>query len=87
MLEQEYLELTNQLKEEFDKKDKEMEELKEKHFTLFKSLISVYGMIRMIDIADDEDKEPLLEILRGYLSDLVQPVLDIMLDPDRNSFI
>ena len=32
MLEQEYLELTNQLKEEFDKKDKQLEDLKEKHF-------------------------------------------------------
>ena len=79
MLEQEYLELTNQLKEEFDKKDKELDELKDKHFTLFKSLISVYGMVRMIDIADDEDKEALLEILRGYLSDLVTPLLDILL--------
>jgi hypothetical protein len=80
MLEQEYLELTNQLKEEFDKKDKQLEDLKEKHFNLFKSLISVYGMIRVIHICGEEDTEALLDILRSYLSELVQPVLDAMVD-------
>ena len=87
MLEQEYLELTNQLKEEFDKKDKQLEDLKEKHFNLFKSLISVYGMVRIIDQADIEDHEALLDILRSYLSELVQPVLDVMIDPSRNSYL
>ena len=84
MLEQEYLELTNQLKEEFDKKDKQLEDLKEKHFNLFKSLISVYGMVRIIDTADIEDHVALLDILRSYLSAIVQPLLDIMVEPNPN---
>ena len=76
MLEQEYLELTNQLKEVFDKKDKQLEELKEKHSDLTKALVSAYGMVRIIDICGDDDTEALLDILRGYLSEVIQPVLD-----------
>jgi hypothetical protein len=53
MLEQEYLELVNQLKESFDKKEKEVENIKENYFNLFKSLISVYGVMRIIDDANE----------------------------------
>jgi hypothetical protein len=71
MLEGEYLEMVNQLKTEFDKKDKELQDLKERHIEVFKNLISVYGYIRVMDEASHEDIGGLIEILRSYLSDIL----------------
>tara|TARA_Y100000114_G_scaffold103557_1_gene96698 strand:+ start:588 stop:845 length:258 start_codon:yes stop_codon:yes gene_type:complete len=71
MLEGEYLEMVNQLKTEFDKKDKELEDLKERHIEVFKNLMSVYGYIRIMDDAPHDDTAGLVEILRSYLSDIL----------------
>jgi DNA repair exonuclease SbcCD ATPase subunit len=71
MLEGEYLEMVNQLKTEFDKKDKELQDLKEKHIEVFKNLISVYGYVRIMDDAAHEDIGGLMEILRSYLSEIL----------------
>lgn len=71
MLEGEYLELVNALKERFNEKDREVEKMKEETQDLKKTIITVYGIIRLIDITSDtEDKENLIEMLRGYLSDI-----------------
>ena len=70
MLEQEYLELTNQLKESFDEKDREVEEIKEKLTDMKKIFISAYGFVRvMSEIEDWSEKEALLQLLRSYLSE------------------
>tara|TARA_Y100000114_G_scaffold132464_1_gene131241 strand:- start:1196 stop:1447 length:252 start_codon:yes stop_codon:yes gene_type:complete len=83
MLEQEYLELVNQLKESFDKKEKEVEIIKENYFALFKSLISVYGVIRIIDDANEEDKPVLIEIIREYLSSIISPIINLSLNSNE----
>jgi hypothetical protein len=70
MLEQEYLELTNQLKESFDEKDREVEEIKEKLTDMKKIFISAYGFVRvMSEVEDWSEKEALLQLLRSYLSE------------------
>ena len=83
MLEQEYLELVNQLKESFDKKEKEVENIKENYFNLFKSLISVYGVMRIIDDANEEDKPVLIEIVREYLSSIISPIINLSLNSNE----
>lgn len=83
MLEQEYLELVNQLKESFDKKEKEVENIKENYFNLFKSLISVYGVMRIIDDATEEDRPVLIEIVREYLSSIISPIINLSLNSNE----
>lgn len=75
MLENEYLELSNQLKEKFDENENIMNKLKKENETLKKDLISVYGYIRILDsfaentMELDMEIKGLIEILRSYLSD------------------
>ncbi len=74
MLEQEYLEMVNQLKESFDQKDQEMMEFKNENHELRKTLISCYGFVRILDtIAERSEIEmevkTMIEIFRGYLSE------------------
>lgn len=75
MLENEYLELSNQLKEKFDENEKLMTRLKKENETLKKDLMSVYGYIRILDsfaentMELDMEIKGLIEILRAYLSD------------------
>ena len=75
MLEQEYLELVNQLKENFDTKEKEIEKIKEENIELKKNLMSVYGYIRILDfIANridlDVELQNMIDVLRSFLSDV-----------------
>ena len=69
MLEGEYLEMVNHLKEKFDEKDKEVEKVKERYKDVVKDFLSVYGYVRLIDMADDMEREGLIELLRGFLSE------------------
>ncbi len=69
MLEGEYLELVNQLKAQFDEKDKEVDKVKERYKEVIKDFLSVYGYVRLIDMADDMEREGLIELLRGFLSE------------------
>jgi len=70
MLEQEYLELTNQLKESFDEKDREVEQIQEKLTEMKKIFISAYGFVRVMSEVDDwSEKEALIQLLRSYLSE------------------
>ena len=74
MLEQEYLELVNQLKESFEEKDNELNKIKNENQELKKIILSAYGFIRIMDHfasdGDDIDFEikGMIDILRGYLS-------------------
>lgn len=75
MLEQEYIELTNQLKEQFDEKDKQVEKIKEKHINLLKNFLSVYGFIRIIDTAEPDEKDLMIEVLREFLSHIFDNII------------
>jgi len=75
MLEQEYLELANQLKENFDSKEREIEKIKEENIELKKNLISVYGYVRILDFMAsrtdlDVELQNMIDVLRSFLSDV-----------------
>jgi hypothetical protein len=82
MIEGEYLELVNQLKEDFDKKDKEVLKIKEDNTRLKKELMSIYGYIRILDyMADstfdmDFELKGLIDVLRSYTSNLFDELFD-----------
>lgn len=82
MIEGEYLELVNQLKEDFDKKDKEVLRIKEENTRLKKELMSIYGYIRILDyMADstfdmDFELKGLIDVLRSYTSNLFDELFD-----------
>jgi hypothetical protein len=71
----ELLEMSKHFKELMEKKEKEMEKIKEENMNLKKILISVYGVLRIIDELIDfsfeipTDIATLIETIRGYLSD------------------
>ena len=74
MLEGEYLELVNQLKEQFDIKEKEVTKMQDQIAELKKCIISAYGFIRIIDMVSehaelDYEVKNMIEILRTFLSD------------------
>lgn len=74
MLEGEYLELVNQLKEQFDIKEKELTKMQDEIAELKKCIISAYGFIRIIDMVSehaelDYEVKNMIEILRTFLSD------------------
>ncbi len=73
MLEGEYLELCNQLKEKYEKNQLEQNKLQVKCDQYIKELITCYGIIRMIDIFAEEtfidlQVKTLIEMLRTHLS-------------------
>jgi len=76
MLENEYLELCNDLKEKFEEKEKELEKLKEEKKELMKNLFGIYGYLRIsmenetLGFNEDEDLLNQLHLLRNYLSNL-----------------
>lgn len=86
MNEGEYLEMANQLKESFDEKDKEMIKIKKENELLKKNLLSVYGYVRILDYistASDEidfELRGMIDILRGFLSDLYDDFFNINFD-------
>ena len=76
--EQEYLEMTKQLKDLYDKKDKELQKVKEDNLDLKKVIMSCYGTIRLLDnnynniILDESSNQIIIESVRSYLSDIVE---------------
>jgi len=78
------LEMSNHLKELYDKKEGEVEKLKEENLQLKKVVLSVYGVIRLLDqqfnniLLDPEKNSYMIEALRSYLSKYVKyEILDI----------
>jgi len=71
--EKEYLEMAEHCKKLIEKKDKEMDKIKDENEELKKLLMVSYGFIRVVDYYSDDDEVPgecrgLIELLRGYLS-------------------
>jgi SMC interacting uncharacterized protein involved in chromosome segregation len=80
MLENEYLELSNQLQESFNKKEKELESVKQDNDDLKKDLISAYGIVRVIDFylassEVDTEIKATVDLLRGFLSDKYDEII------------
>lgn len=74
MLEGEYLELVDDLKKRFEKKEEEMNGMKERISYLEKDLLTAFGMVRLIDyfcsLSDTDDElKVLISSLRTYLSE------------------
>lgn len=73
MLEGEYLELVNQLKEQHEQKDREVEKIKEQFKDCKKALLGAFGMIRVLDeivrgSEVDEEIALLSSVIRTFLS-------------------
>ncbi len=82
MLEGEYLELVNQLKAEHEKKDKEVENIKESLKDCKKALLSAFGMVRVLDeivrgSEVDEEIDLLVSVLRTFLSYRYDKFIDV----------
>ena len=77
MLEGEYLELVNHLKETFNEKDRENKKLKDDLNEMKKIFFTCYGMTRVIDGLPCCDKGEMVEVLRGYLSNVYDNIFDI----------
>lgn len=66
------------LKELYDKKEKEVDNLKEENLNLKKVIMSCYGSIRLLDqqwnniLLDRDTNSHIIEALRSYLSDVVE---------------
>lgn len=81
MLEQEYLELSNQLKVKFEENERAMVELRREVKDMKKMIMTAYGLIRMIDWLSDSLDMPFelkvqIENARGWLSeciDIIRP--------------
>lgn len=71
MLEQEYLELSNQLKVKFDEIEKQNLKLLNSDIEQKKVIMACYGVMRILDItfhSDEEFNHMLIQNLRGMLS-------------------
>ena len=80
----EMLEMSNHLKELYDVKEAQVEKIKEENLQLKKVVLSVYGVIRLLDqqfnniLLDPETNSYMIEALRSYLSNVVEyEILDI----------
>ena len=75
MLEGEYLELSNQLKEKFDEVEQKLESIERREEELKKDFITAYGIVRLLDhlidinpIGYDTEIVVIVETLRSFLS-------------------
>jgi len=74
--EKQYLDMSNHLKELYDKKEKELEKLKEENTNLKKTIMSCYGSVRLLDIQFsnlllEETFPVIIESLRSFLSEYI----------------
>jgi len=76
MLEGEYLDLANQLKDKYDEIEQKLESIERREKDLIKDFITAYGVVRILDhlidinpIGYDVEVVTLVESLRGFLSD------------------
>ena len=81
MLEGEYIELTNQLKQKFDENEATVNKLKAILDEVRKSIFGFYGLARALDNFIDDDDDAVLEvktlssILRHELSECVNKMI------------
>ena len=82
------LELSNHLKSLYDKKELELEKIKEKNIELKKIILTAYGSVRLLNeqyhniLLDSETNNFIIEALRSYLSEVVEhEILELYDDP------
>jgi len=75
MLEGDYLELANQLKDKYDEVEQKLESIERREKELIKDFITGYGVIRLLDhlidinpVGYDNEIVILVECLRGFFS-------------------
>lgn len=76
----EYLEMANHAQELVRTAQDNCNKYRKENLDLKKLIITVYGVIRIIDELNDNDEFPgeltmMLEVLRGYLSDNVEQII------------
>ena len=71
---QEYLELTNQLKESYDRFESEKNELKAQNMDMKKDLMAIYGLARALDI-----------FYSDYVSDSNNTIMEYLIESIRSS--
>jgi len=82
------LELSNHLKSLYDKKEIEVQKIKEKNLELKKIILTTYGSVRLLNeqyhniLLDTETNNIIIEALRSYLSEVVE---NEILELDDNS--
>jgi serine protease inhibitor len=90
MLEGEYLELCDQLKERFEKNEIELIKFRNTNSTLMKEIMTSYGLIRIIDNTAENDDisrelKTLIECLRTHLSDFFDTIY--LIKPPQFDFV
>ena len=75
MMEQEYLEMVNQLKDKYDEITDKLDRIELLELDMKKDLITAYGVVRMLDnlisnshIGYDNEVVVIVEVLRGLMS-------------------
>jgi len=75
MLEQEYLEMVNQLKDKYDEITDKLDRIELQELDMKKDLITAYGVVRMLDnlisnshVPYDNEVVVIVEVLRGLMS-------------------
>ena len=75
MMEQEYLEMVQQLKDKYDEITDKLDRIELQELDMKKDLITAYGVVRMLDnlisnshIGYDNEVVTIVEVLRGLLS-------------------
>ena len=75
MMEQEYLEMVNQLKDKYDEITDKLDRIELQELDMKKDLITAYGVVRMLDnlisnshIGYDNEVVVIVEVLRGLMS-------------------
>ena len=78
MLEGDYLDLANQLKDKYDEVEKKLESIERREKQLIKDFMTAYGVVRLLDhlidinpIGYDVEVVTLVESLRGFLSNSI----------------
>jgi hypothetical protein len=76
MMEQEYLEMVQQLKEKYDTITSKLDKIELMELDIKKDMISCYGVVRILDhlistsmVGYDNEVITIVEVLRGMLSD------------------
>ena len=70
MNEGEYLEMVNQLQEKFNLNELENNRIKEGYIGLKKNFISLYGIIRILDMSEDIDHDAVIDAARTFASSI-----------------
>lgn len=78
MMEQDYLDMVQQLKEKYDMITSKLEKIELMELDMKKDLMSVYGVVRMLDhlistsmVPYDNEIMVIVEVLRGMMSDMM----------------